>query len=518
MKQSRLFNTVRNISWRFIVLFMTAIANLIIPRYVMLAYGSEVNGLTSSIAHVLSLVNLVQAGLGSSVTYMLYKPIEEKDRVALASIISSARRIYGYISVFVMAAGTIASFIFAYVVKTDLERDFVLIASLITCIDSATSTYFTAAGNVFLGAKQDGYLTSRVTIIASLCSYALRIPILIFRPHYITLFLSNLVTCTISIIGIRRCFRKQYKAFEPTPEEKKLVHKVPIRGVSYAAANEAAHAIVTGSITVIISMVAGLKASSVFAVYMLTISALSTFSNAIYSAVVPSYGSVAAEGNMEKTNRIFEIYQFVLFTINAVMYMCAAYLMIPFVKLYTHGISDAEYTNVALMLSMVGFGIVSILRIPYNNTVYIRGLFKQTWLQPVICAVISVAMMVELSMVDYSYTLLGAIFFFGANTLYQHFKLPKLFPGFDNRRFWNHLAVIAVGLMISVVAYILSPIAPTSFFWWIVCACITGVVSILVVAGLVLLLDRKSLKLTLEYLSARTNYCKILALFTRRGS
>ena len=175
MKESRLFKTTRNIFWQFLVLMLTAVANMIIPRYIILAYGSEVNGLSSSITHVLTIVNLIQAGLGSSVTYLLYKPLEENDRIALASIITSAKRIYRFISIAVLALGTIASFIFAYVVNTDLERNLVLIASLLTCVNSAASTYFTATGNIFLGAKQDGYLVSRISIMTNIISYMLNI-------------------------------------------------------------------------------------------------------------------------------------------------------------------------------------------------------------------------------------------------------------------------------------------------------------------------------------------------------
>ena len=503
MGRSRLFNTIRNISWRFGVLMMTAIANLIIPRYIILIYGSEVNGLTSSISHVLMIVNLIQAGLGSSVTYLMYSPIELRDKVALASIIESAKRIYRYISIAVLGLGVAASFIFAYVVKTDLQRDFILIASLLTCINSAASTYFTAASNIFLGAKQDGYLVSRISICTNILSYVLSFLVIIIKPHFIVMYVNNMSVCVANIIALTSCYKKRYEPFKPNVEERKLIKRIPIRGVSYAAANEAAHAIISGSITVIVSMIAGLKASSVFAVYMIAISALSTFSNSIYSAFVPSYGSVAAENDMGKTNRIFEIYQFILFGLNAFMYMCAAYLMIPFVQLYTKGVTDAEYMNPLLMIFMVCYGLANILRIPYNNTVYIKGLFKQTYLQPVICALISVALMIGLTAIDYTYTLIGAIFFYLSNTFYQHFKLPKLFEGFDNHRFWNHLAVIVCGVGLSVCASFIFPIAPQNFLWWIVYACITGVVSLAVLFVLMVLLDRVSLRNTVQYFRAR---------------
>lgn len=503
MRKSRLFFTFRNIAWRFVVLLLTAIANLIIPRYVILIYGSEVNGLTSSIAHILAIVNLIQAGLASSVTYLMYQPIGEKDKVKLASIILSAKRIYKYISIAVLIIGTAASFVFAYLVKTDLQRDYVLIASLLLCLNSAASTYFTAVASVFLNAKQDGYIVSRVSIVANMIGYALQILVIMLRLHYMALFVVNMITCFTNIVTLSKCYKKQYEPFKPSENEYKQVSPVPIHGISYAAANEAAHAVINGSVTVIISMFAGLKASSVFSVYLIAVSALSTVSNAIYSAVVPSYGSVAAENNMERTNRIFEIYQFILFSLNAFMYMCTAYLLIPFVQLYTKGVSDAEYINTTLMVLVVIYGLSSMIRMPYNNTVYIRGLFKQTYLQPVICAAVSLVLMIVLTKIDYTYTLLGAIFFYISNALYQHFKLPKIYFNFDNRRFWNHIAVIFVGISVAIVAFFMHPLSPNSFIMWTIDGFITAFFALIVLLIIILTLDRKSFNKTVEYFKLR---------------
>ena len=502
-KNNRLFKTVRNISWRAIVLLMTAIANLIIPRYIILIYGSDVNGLTTSITHILSIVNLIQAGLGSSVTYLMYRPIGENDRVALGSIILSAKRIYRYISIGVAVLGIIASVFFAFFVKTDLQREYILIASLITCIDSAASTYFTAVGNVFLGAKQDGYLVSRITIVANLVGYALRILVIIFKPHYMYLYIVNMLVCVVNIIGIMICFKKQYKPFEPTAEERAKLKYIKIPSVSYAAANEIAHALVNGSVTIVISLIAGLKASSIFGVYIIPISALSTLSNAVYSAVVPSYGSVVAENDIKKTNRIFEIYQFVLFSMNAFLYMCAAYLFMPFIKLYTSGITDADYYNKILMILVIVFGISNVLRIPYNNTVYVKGLFKETYLQPLICSAIALVMMVGFSMLNYTYTIVGSIFFFMMNTFYQHFKIPRLFKGFVNGHFWRHLAVISIGVTMAIIAQNVFPLDPKNFVWWGIYAIVTAMIVLLLLLGLIYLVDKPSLLLTIDYFKNR---------------
>ena len=124
-------------------------------------------------------------------------------------------------------------------------------------------------------------------------------------------------------------------------------------------------------------------------------------------------------------------------------------------------------------------------------------------MQPVVCSVIAMILMVVLTSINFTYALLGTIFFFLSNALYQHIKLPKLFKGFDNRRFWNHLAVMCCGVGMAILAFFLFPVAPTNFFWWIVCACIVGIVCLAIVLVLVLLFDRKSLRHTVDYFMKR---------------
>ena len=64
-------------------------------------------------------------------------------------------------------------------------------------------------------------------------------------------------------------------------------------------------------------------------------------------------------------------------------------------------------------------------------------------------------------------------------------------------------AVMCCGVGMSILAFFLFPVSPSNFFWWIVYACITGVVSLAVMLLLVLLFDRKSLRHTIDYFMKR---------------
>lgn len=482
---------------------MTMIANLIIPRFIIEIYGSEVNGLTSTIANVLMVVNLIQAGLSSSVAFLLYEPIEKRNNARIASIILSAKKIYSHISFGIAGIGLAASVILAFVIKGEIAREFIFIATLVTCIDSAISTYFTAAGNVFLSAKQDGYITSKITIFGNILSYALKAFVIIFRLHFMSLYIVNLLICLYNIIAYTLCFKKRYTEYAPREEEKNQIQKVPIPGIKYAAANEASHTAVTGLLSVLVSAASGLGAASVLSVYIMVSNIVGSLSNALYSAFVPSYGSVIAEGNMKKINDIFEIYQFLIITINTLFFMCMAYLMIPFVRLYTEGVTDINYISEPLMVLLVVYALFQVCRVPYNNTVYVKGYFRQTYLQPVIFAGIALVLIFFCSKIHFCLAPIGLIVFYAVNTFYQHYKLPKLFEGFNNRHFWRHFAVATVGVSLALLAHFVIPAYPSSFFTWALYGFAAALASSVVIVLLVGVLDLKSGKLTLQYFISR---------------
>ena len=58
---------------------ITMLSGFIIPRVMLDIYGSEINGLISSITQFINYFMLVEAGLSAAVVYSLYKPLAEKD-------------------------------------------------------------------------------------------------------------------------------------------------------------------------------------------------------------------------------------------------------------------------------------------------------------------------------------------------------------------------------------------------------------------------------------------------------
>lgn len=97
-----LHNTFFAVSYQFVVL----IAGFIVPRFMLQYYGSEINGLITSITQFINYFNLVEAGLSGAAVYALYRPLAENDYKEISAVVVATKRFYmisGYLFLVLLA-------------------------------------------------------------------------------------------------------------------------------------------------------------------------------------------------------------------------------------------------------------------------------------------------------------------------------------------------------------------------------------------------------------------------------
>ena len=62
---------------------VTVLYGLVLPRLILSTYGSEVNGLLSSITQFLGFISLLDLGVGAVIQSAYYKPIAERDSYSI---------------------------------------------------------------------------------------------------------------------------------------------------------------------------------------------------------------------------------------------------------------------------------------------------------------------------------------------------------------------------------------------------------------------------------------------------
>ena len=100
----------------------TIVCGFVLPRLILQYYGSEVNGLISSISQFLNIITFLELGVGAVVMSALYKPLAEKDKQLTSEIIASASNFFRGIGKALLVYVVVLIFVYPYIAKSNFDH------------------------------------------------------------------------------------------------------------------------------------------------------------------------------------------------------------------------------------------------------------------------------------------------------------------------------------------------------------------------------------------------------------
>ena len=90
------YNLVSGIVYQLVFIVLS----FLLPRLYLENFGSEVNGVLSTIKQIFTYMCLLEAGIGLATTQALYKPVAENDHKKSSAILSATNNYYFNVFVF----------------------------------------------------------------------------------------------------------------------------------------------------------------------------------------------------------------------------------------------------------------------------------------------------------------------------------------------------------------------------------------------------------------------------------
>lgn len=489
-------SVIKNTIWEMGYYVVVISLGFLAPRFIILSYSSEVNGLTSTIQHIINIILMLQAGATTASVYALYKPIAENNFEEICKNIASAETFFKKISYIFSGLMLTVAVITPFILDTSLEKIFVFAAMMIMGAKSFVDLYFTAKFRIIFTAYQQKYYISIATLIEQIVYYVLVFATIFMHWHYIWIYVWFFVGCVVKIISLEYMLKKSH----PEIKIAKYSENSGIIGDrKYALANELSHSLMASSITIMMSFMYGLAEASVYSVYALVSEALNLVTTSLYSSFGPGFGNLYAQGDGEKSAKIFSIFQYIFVMFSTFLMMCMLFAVVPFVKIYTSGATDINYVNYTLATIMAIGGIFSAYRIPYNIIVSSCGYFEETWLQPVISVVICIGVAIGFGFIDYSLVLIGLTMFFAINFIYQHFRLKQFVSYMICDSTFVLFGISIVGIVLTIVINNIFQF-PDGVVEWFICSLIYAIITILYIVVASLLVVRIQFISTIQYI------------------
>lgn len=441
------------------------VSAFIIPRVLLSVYGSEINGFVVSVAQFISYFTLVEAGISGASVYALYKPLADRNIGTINSIISAAKRFYqtsGYI--FLALVCLLAGLYPIFATTLELSAVQIILVVFALGIEGVLNFFTLSKYRVLLTASQKSYIISSAQILYTL----LRI-LLIWGLAKIGCSIVMVEVAVVFAVFVRSWIlyyytRKHFPFVDYTadPDTESIKDRW---NVLYLQLTVSA---LWGLPTILATIFTSLVEVSVFSVYNLVINGVRGILDIFSSGLAASFGDVIVRKQrkiLKETTQQFEQTYYIVIT---VIYSAALLLILPFIKLYTINIEDANYILPTLAFLSVFNGLLYNLKSPQGMLVISAGMYRQTRWRSSIQALIAI---IAGTFGAWHWGLYGIVGGVILSNIYRDidllFFIPKYVTKLSYKRSLRHMSLVLFTFFISSLIWFFYPLQITSAFEWI---------------------------------------------------
>ncbi|PRR81761.1 lipopolysaccharide biosynthesis protein [Clostridium vincentii] len=497
---------IKNSFYAILFQLIVTIFGFITPRLIIMYYGSEINGLTSSINQVIRCLNLLEAGLAGAAVYELYKYMLVKDYSEINSIVSYANRYYKKIGAIFSTGILITAPIYTFfIVDTELNKYLVLAIFLILGLTGAMEFFIMAKCRIILMADQKSYIISVAMIGSTILYNVIAIILIYMKVNIVLVYTFSLMVNIGRGIILNICVKKIYNDKIYFKEKQ---NKVVLKKQKYVFIHEIFYTINTTMPLLAINVFYDLTIASIYAIYNITIALINAVLATVYQSVTSSYGNMVIENNIDKENRVFSIFQFWYLFGSAWLLTTAAFLITPFVDLYTRNYTSLDY-NMPLMGNMlVIFGAANCIRVIFSIPISTHGFFKETAKYAVVSTIISVIAVVICGNIAAPLVLVGPTLAFIINAYMQKNYQKQKIKGFKNGMVTKNFALLIVLVVFAGIISSMLELKFTSIISFLLTSSVLCILIGVIIFTIYSIVNRKELNIYINYL---------LSVFKKKG-
>lgn len=460
---------------------ITLACGFILPRFFLKYYGSEVNGLVSSITQFLGFITLAECGVGAVVQSTLYKPLADNDITSISKIVLSSERFFKRIAYILIGYTAVLMIVYPFITIDSFDYLYTLTLIFVIAISTFAQYYIGMTYRLLLTADQLGFIQYTVNAVSLILNTVLCIVLIVNGASVQIVKLTSSLIFIVQPVLIAVIAKRRYKIRRDIQ-----LTEEPIKQKWNGLAQHIAAVVLGNTDTVVLTLLSTLENVSVYAVYHMIVNGVKQIMVSFIDGVQAMLGNMLAKNETEELNKSFDRVEWIVHTAVTLVFVITAVMIVPFVRIYTADITDANYIVPTFAYLITLAHASYCLRLPYNIMVLAAGHYKQTQWSAIIEAVINIAVSVVLV---FYFGLIGvAIGTFIAmmyRTVYLANYLRKNIIYRKLRHFIKHVIVDALGAAALLVLVHAFPkfysMQDVNYFAWIILAIKVGVTALIVV-------------------------------------
>ena len=443
---------------------VATVCGMLIPWIMIDTFGSEAYGATTSIAQFLSYISLLEGGIGRAARGELYKPLAEGDTANISRVYLAVKRFFTAIGTAFLLYALILAFCYYDIADVTLfTRDYVFWLVIAITIGKFAEFMGGYSNITLFNADQRQYVSNITVIVTSVLNVLL---VVVLARSGCDLLWVKLVSSLVFVLKpvVYSIYRKKHYTILRTSERSKLKDQWTAIGqhIAYFIQNNIAIFVLT--------VFADLKAVAVYSVYHLISFSLRNIVTSMGGGMEAMFGDMIAKNEMEALEKAYKRYKMILTLLTVSLFGAAMVLILPFVRLYTAGVTDTNYIQPVFAGVLLLSDALYCLTLPCYNLPIAAGKLKESragaYGEAVISAVVSVVLVFWNPLVGVAGGALAAMLFKSVYLIvFSGKQILRTSPWKMLRNFAVSVAVLVAAALIGM--WVADRLAVENYFSWV---------------------------------------------------
>ncbi len=379
------YNLISSLVYQIVLISIS----FLLPRLYLDNFGSNINGVLSTIKQIFTYLCLLEAGVGLATTQALYKFVGEGDKKSISSILRATHSYYVKTGIvyFLIVIGIAVAY--AFFIPTGINSTVVFLMVILNAVPSLFSYFFQAKYRILMEVDGRKYVINNSDTVVQLVANAGKVLVIMFTD---SLVLIQFVYCVIALFQLVYLYiyakrRYEWLDFDVEPDFKSISQKNSV------LVHQLSGMVFNNTDVILLSVFCDFRVVSVYTIYNIFFSQMQNFITSIVSGFNFKLGQMF-HNDRQRFITIFEMYETFYIMGTFIIYTLMAVFLLPLIQIYTGGINDAEYTNVYLVFLFVIMNLLSNGKLPSNSVLEYSGVFRETRSHAIIEMIINIVVSV----------------------------------------------------------------------------------------------------------------------------
>lgn len=375
----RVYRSVMNIKVGMLFYVLSLFLAFFSRKIFLDCLGAEFIGLTGMLMNIMSFLSVAELGIGTSIVYFLYKPLQEDNHDKINEVMSMLAYLYRCIGLIIGTIGIIVSIFFPWWFDNLTTGLPLVYFAFYSFLASSVAGYIFNYKQLLVGANQKQYLVNAyfqtIGIIQSLTQ-------ILLAYYYRNLYLWVLVGLVFTIMGIiifnirirqlypwlRINLKEGHQNLKNYPEILRKTRQIFVQKIK--------NFILYRSDEILVGMFVSVVQVAFYGNYTIITNKLNFLVNILSDGMNAGIGNLVAEGNEQNTMKVFWELTAVRFLIVGIVVFGLLLFLQPFIVCWF----GSQYRLNDLIVYLLVFNIFIFLsRGVVEMFISAHGLFSDVW-------------------------------------------------------------------------------------------------------------------------------------------